>query len=97
MHIIIVVLHVSAMITSMLLMVGAVGLGFAGKKAATRIATIGFGSAVLGFISGGVLLFGETLSIECAILTAYLLGVTLLYHLGFAFGDAEHAKLVRGS
>jgi hypothetical protein len=97
MHIIVVVLHVTAMIASMLLMIAAVGVGFAGKKVATRIAGAGFASAVVGFISGGILLFGATLSLDCALLTAYLVGITLFYHLGFAFGDAENAKLVRNS
>jgi hypothetical protein len=97
MHTIIVILHVTAMIASMVLMIGAVGVGFAGKKAAVRIAGAGFVSAIVGFISGGILLFGATLSIECALLTAYLVGITLFYHLGFAFGDVENAKLVRNS
>lgn len=95
MHTSIVIVHVTSMILSMGLMVGAIGLGLFGKAIAAKMATIGFAASILGFISGGVLLFGSVLSIECALLTSYLIGVTVLYHLGFAFGDAKNARLIR--
>jgi hypothetical protein len=88
MHIILVIIHVSLMISSMVLMASAVGIGLAGKSVAARIASIGYVSTVVGSLSGGILLLS-------AILTAYLLGITLLYHFGFAFGDATNARLIR--
>lgn len=89
--------HVIAMISSMILMAGAVGLGLSGKRVAALMATIGFYTTVVGFITGGLLLFGSPLSMECVVLTAYLIGATLLYHRGFAFGDASRAALIRQS
>ena len=85
------------MILSMGLMSVAIAMGLFGKAFAARMATFGFVASVTGFISGGVLLFGSVLSIECALLTSYLIGATILYHLGFAFGDATRARLIRNT
>lgn len=49
---IIVFVHVVAMVSSMALMSGAVGLGFLGKKIALRSATLGAYATVIGTISG---------------------------------------------
>jgi len=95
MHTTFVIIHISAMIASMVLMVSAVGFGLSGKHIAARIATIGYVTTVGGIAIGGILLLGAPLSIQCALLTAYLLSVTVLYHFGFAFGDAENARLIR--
>ena len=94
MHILLVIVHVSMMIASMGLMAGALGLGLFGKTVAVRFAGAGFYASILGFISGGILLFGATLSLQCALLTGYLLGMTLLYHLGFGLGDVKNARFV---
>ncbi len=95
MYTILVIIHVTFMIASMVLMTGAVGMGLLGKDLAARAATTGFGATIIGSISGAVLLFDSVLSIECAMLTAYLISVTLLYRYGFAFGDATRARLIR--
>lgn len=94
---ILVIIHVSAMILSLGLMAGAVALGLFGKSVAARLATGSFFATTVGFASGGILLFHSPLSLECALLTGYLIGVTLLYHFGFAFGDATSARLIRQS
>ncbi|MDB5176483.1 MAG: hypothetical protein JWN75_151 [Candidatus Saccharibacteria bacterium] len=95
MHILLVIIHVTMMIASMALMISAVGLGLAGKNIAATIASIGFISTIVGFVSGGILLLGAPLSIQCAVLATYQLAATLLYHFGFAFGDAKNARLIR--
>ena len=95
MHSVIVTIHVAAMILSMGLMTGAVAAGLFGKISAARIATVGFGVTIVGLASGGILLFDSILSLQCAMLTLYLVGVTALYRYGFAFGDATRARLIR--
>jgi len=95
MHMLLVIIHVVSMIASIGLMTGAVGVGLAGHAVAARLATNGFLTAIVGFASGGLLLIDSVLSLECGLLALYLIGVTVLYHVGFAFGDASRARLIR--
>lgn len=97
MHTLLIVTHIGMMVASLLAMAGALSLGFFGKSVAVRFASIGFYASIVGFVSGGALLFGSILSFECALLTAYLLATTILYHVGFGFGDAKYARFVRAT
>ncbi|MBH2007058.1 hypothetical protein I8H83_00450 [Candidatus Saccharibacteria bacterium] len=92
---IIVFVHVVAMVSSMALMSGAVGLGFLGKKIALRSATLGVYATVIGTISGIGLLLDNPLSLQCVFLTAYVAGVSVLYYFGFGFGVMSDARLIR--
>lgn len=85
------------MVLSIGLMTSAVGMGLFGKAAAAKVATVGFGATVLGLVSGLLVLFDSILSLQCAMLTVYLVGVTALYRYGFAFGNASRARLIRQS
>ena len=92
---IIVFVHVVSMITSMMLMSGAVGLGIFGKKVAMRAASFGMYATAVGTVSGIGLLLDNPLSMQCAVLTAYVAGVSALYYVGFGFGVVAKARLVR--
>lgn len=76
-------------------MSGAVGMGLFGKKVAMRIAAYGMYATTAGAVSGIVLLFDNPLSMQCAVLTAYLVGISALYYVGFGFGVLANARLVR--
>lgn len=91
----VVIVHVTAMITSLALMSSAVVMGLFGKNAAVTVATLSMVVTVLGFITGIGLLLDAPLSIKCATLTAYLVGVTVLYHVGYGFGNVQKARFVR--
>ena len=95
MHAVIVVIHVVAMIASIGLMSLAVVAGLFGKKIAALLANLGLAVTVVGGLSGTVLLLGAPLSLQCAILTAYLSAVVALHIFGFAMGDADKARLIR--
>lgn len=95
MHTLLVIVHVSMMISSLALMSVAVGMGFFGKKSAAIVSTVGELATVIGGFAGALLLLGAPLSVECAVLTAYLLGVTSLYVFGFGMGNASEARLIR--
>lgn len=91
----IILIHVGSMITSLLLMSGAVGLGLARKSVAMHAASFGMYATVIGTISGVGLLLDTPLSLQCAMLTAYLIGVSVLYYVGFGFGNMAKARLIR--
>lgn len=95
MHIAIVVIHVVAMIISLGFMSSAVALGLFGKRIAATLANLGLLTTVVGGLSGAALLIDSPLSIECALLTAYLVSVTALHIFGFAMGDSDRARLIR--
>ena len=90
-----ILIHVASMILSLVLMFTSVGLGLYGKTVAVRTASAGFYLSVAGFLSGGILLLGSTLTFQCALLTGFLLASTVLYHIGFGFGNLAKARLVR--
>lgn len=92
---IIVFVHVASMVASMALMTGAVGLGHLGKKVALRSATLGAYATAVGTVSGIGLLLDNPLSLQCAFLTAYVVGVSALYYFGFGFGVMANARLIR--
>lgn len=95
MHTTLILIHVGTMIASLVLMGSALGLGLFGKSVAVRFAGVGFIASIAGFISGGALLFGATLSLQCGLLASYLVAMTVLYHVGFGFGDIARARFVR--
>ena len=97
MHTLLVIFHVVAMVASVALMSGAIGLGLFGKTAAAKTASIGMIATALGAVSGSVLLFFAPVLSECLTLTAYLAGVTALYILGFGGGFAENARFIKSS
>lgn len=95
MHTFILVTHIISMSLSLLLMTSAIGLALFGVKNSVKIATIGMIATVSGFFTGGALLLGAPLTIQCATLTAYLLGMVVVYRFGFGLGRIEKARLVR--
>lgn len=96
MYTLLVAIHVCAMITSMLLMSGAIGLGIFGKQLAVKIASVGMGATIVGFASGLLLMIASPLTLKCAILTSYLVVVTAVYWYGYGFGRLSQAHFVRG-
>lgn len=90
-----VLLHVGSMVASLALMSGAVGLGLLGKNVAMRAAKFGMYATAIGTMSGIGLLLDNPLSMQCAVLTAYLVGISALYYVGFGFGVLSNARLVR--
>lgn len=78
-------------------MVAALGLGLFGKKIAVLVATASEVLTVAGGLTGMVLLLGAPLSIQCATLTAYVIGMTLLFVIGFGMGSADEARLIRAT
>lgn len=97
MHTFIVLIHVSMMVGSLVLMSAALGLGIFGKKSAAIIATFGEIVTVLGALSGVVLLLGAPLSLQCALLTAYVVVMTTIYIFGFGMGNADEARFIRSA
>lgn len=97
MYSILVIAHVTFMIVSLALMVGAIGLGFFGKQVAVKTATVGMVTTVVGVASGFLLLLDSPLSLQCATLSAYLLLSIALYKYGFGLGDAQKARFIKAS
>lgn len=85
------------MILSLVLMSAALGLGVFGKKTAVVVATLGEAVTIVGALSGVLLLLNTPLSIQCALLTAYVAAMTSLYVFGFGMGNAEEARFVRST
>ena len=97
MHTFIILLHVSMMIISLVLMSAALGMGVFGKKSAAVVATISEVATVIGALSGTVLLLGAPLSVQCALLTMYVIAMTSIYWFGFAMGNADEARFIRSA
>jgi hypothetical protein len=97
MHTLFVIIHVASMVTSLGFMATALLMGFFGKKAAATIATFGAVMTASGGISGVFLLLSAPLSMECALLTIYLITMSALYIFGFNMGYAENARFIRNS
>ena len=95
MYTILLVTHIVMMIASMGLMSGAIVLGLFGKHSAVTTATVGEIATVMGGLTGTLLLLGAPLSIQCALLAAYLIAITALYVFGFGMGHADDARFVR--
>lgn len=76
-------------------MASAIFLGLQGKTAAVRVATLGTTLSFAGVAAGVLMLLSSPLSIECAILTAYLVAMMALYKIGFGFGNIKNARLVQ--
>lgn len=95
MHTTLLTVHIISMIASMIVMSGAVLVALLGKRVAIEMASVGMVATFLGFASGLAMILDTPLSIQCAGLTAYLLAVTVLYHVGFGFGRIEKARLVK--
>lgn len=95
MYTIILITHIVMMVSSLVLMSGAIGMALFGKKSAAHVATAGQAVTSVGAIAGVLLLVGAPLSFQCAALTAYLILTTTLYIFGFGAGDIRHARLFR--
>lgn len=95
MYTFLVITHVATMIISMALMSGAIGLGIFGKQLAVKVASVGMGATIVGFATGLLLMLDTPLTLKCAMLTSYLLAVTLVYWYGYGHGRLEHAHFVR--
>jgi hypothetical protein len=97
MYTILLIVHIASMIASLALMSSALIMGMYGKDAAARVATVGMMATTTGGASGTVLLIDAPLSFKCALLTAYLLSITMLYIFGFGMGRVNNARLIRHS
>ena len=92
MYTLLVILHVIAMVGSIILMSGALIVGLLGKRQAAAIASYGMFATAVGALSGAALLLMAPILLECVVLTAYIAGVTALYVFGFAMGSADEAQ-----
>lgn len=79
------------------MMSAALGMGVFGKKAAATLATIGEIATVLGALTGVILVLDAPLSIQCALLTAYVVAMTSIYVFGFGMGNAEESRFIRSA
>ncbi len=97
MHTIILIAHIITMVTSVAFMSSAVAMGLLGNRSAITVANLGMAITVVGGLSGVLLMLDSPLSIQCALLAAYLAAVTTLHIFGFAMGDPNGARLIRSS
>ena len=95
MHFVLLTIHISAMISSLIIMPAAVALALRGTRASVKLATTGIMFTAVGFVSGVVLLLSAPLLAECVILTSYLAAMVAVYALGFAWGNEPKARLLR--
>lgn len=95
MYTFILITHIISMSLSLLLMTGAIGLALFGVKSSVKTATVGIIMTISGFITGGMLLLGSPLTMQCVTLAVYLLGMAAVYRFGFGMGRIESARLVR--
>ncbi len=97
MHIALILTHVTFMIGSLLLMPTAILLAIRGIRASLPLATCGVVAASIGFVTGIVMLLTDPLLTECIILTAYLVAMISVYAVGFGWGVASRARLLKGA
>lgn len=95
MHFILLTIHITAMISSLIIMPTAVALALRGIRASVKFATTGMMFTSVGFGSGVILLLDAPLLSECVILTSYLAAMIAVYAFGFAWGNAPKARLLR--
>ena len=92
---VLILIHVAAMVGSLVVMPAAVGMTFFKRRESVHVATVGMVLTTIGFITGLIMLFDNPLSIQCALLTGYLLAITGLYAWGFGWGSVPKAKLLK--
>lgn len=97
MHIFLVIIHVIAMMSSLALMSSAILMGLFGKRSAAAVATLAMYFTTAGGLSGAILLLAAPLTVQCALLTAYLVVTTAIYVFGFGTGYADTARFIRRS
>lgn len=97
MYTFLVVTHVTTMIASMAFMSGAIGLGIFGKRIAVKVASVSMGTTLVGFGTGLLLTLDSPLTLKCAMLTSYLLAVSVVYWYGYGLGRIERARFVRAA
>jgi hypothetical protein len=95
MHILLVVLHISLMVASLLLMSTAIALALRSVTKSVTIAKVGTATTIFGFIAGVILLLDKPILSECVILTSYLVSVIAVYAVGFGWGKATNARLLK--
>ena len=95
MYSLILMFHVATMIMSLVLMGGAIGMALFGQQSSVKVANVGMVATLSGIVSGAVLLLAVPLSFKCLTLTAYLIGMVLLYRYGFGMGNIKNARLIR--
>jgi hypothetical protein len=95
MNIFLVVTHVLLMISSLILMPTAIALALRGVTKSVNVAKIGTVTTVAGFVAGVVLLIDKPILSECVILTSYLAAVIAVYAVGFGWGKATNARLLK--
>lgn len=96
MHTEIIIIHVASMLASLVVMPTAIALALRGITSSVKVATAGISLTGIGFVSGAVLLFDAPLFAECAVLTAYLGAMIVVYAYGFAWGVESKARLLAG-
>jgi hypothetical protein len=95
MHILLVVLHISLMVASLILMPTAITLALRGLTKSVNVAKIGTATTIAGFVAGVILLLDKPILSECVILTSYLAAVIAVYAVGFGWGKAINARLLK--
>lgn len=95
MNSLILLFHVAAMIISLAAMSMALGGVLLGHKSAVTFAKTGVITTILGATAGAYLLVLHPVAMQCAVLTAYLAAVGLLYRYLFAMGDISKCAWVR--
>lgn len=95
MYSILLTIHITAMISSLIIMPAAVALALRGARMSVKLATTGMTFTGIGFASGVILLLSAPLLSECITLSAYLAAMIAVYAFGFAWGNEPKAKLLR--
>lgn len=95
MYVMLIVVHVVAMIISLVLMPAAILLALRGVHASLKVATAGIVTTGVGFFAGMLLLLSAPLLSECAILTSYLLAMIAVYAFGFGWGVESRARFLK--
>ncbi len=97
MHIILIALHVSAMVASLVLVFGAVLLALRGVKQSMHIARSGMITSVFGLVTGVTLLLSSPAPAKCMVLSAYLVVMIVIYRYGFGWGQQSKARLFKST
>ena len=87
-------LHVIAMCTSIVLMLGAVVGALVGKRHSLVVARGSMLIAGIGLATGIVMLFSAPILSKCLVLSAYLVAMVAVYGYGFGWGYESKAKLL---
>lgn len=97
MYTLLVVLHITFMVSSLVLMPLAILMAATGKRWSMGAAFFGMMSACFGSVAGTVLLISSPVLSTCVLLTAYTVLMISLYGYGFGWGNEERARLIKNT